>query len=99
MSMDPGKYQNGRTPEEEGAVNPPWTPPPPQTKVTIVGKNDVCHWEHLVGPFLVRGGDFGRGQFCGENFGFQIGAGIFPAKFFARLGPVIWALLAMREIV
>ena len=28
------------------------TPPPPQTKVTIVGKNEIDHWEHLVGPFL-----------------------------------------------
>ena len=31
-------------------------PPPPllQTKVTIVGKNELYFWETLVGPFLVR---------------------------------------------
>ena len=27
-------------------------PPPPKTKVTIVGKNEICHWEDLVGTFL-----------------------------------------------
>ena len=32
---------------------PPWTPPP-QTKVTIVGKNEIYRWENLVGPFLVH---------------------------------------------
>ena len=29
------------------------TPPPP-TKVTIVGKNEVYHWENLVGPFVIH---------------------------------------------
>ena len=29
-------------------------PPPPKTKVTTVGKNDIYHWKHLVGPFLVH---------------------------------------------
>ena len=31
-------------------------PPPltPQTKVTIVGQNEICNGEDLVGPFLVR---------------------------------------------
>ena len=29
-------------------------PPPLQTKVTIVGKNEIYHWENLVGPFLVH---------------------------------------------
>ena len=33
-------------------VTPPWTPPP-KIKVTIVGKNEIYHWENLVGPFLV----------------------------------------------
>ena len=28
------------------------------------------------------GGAFARGQFCGENFAFQIGDEIFPAEFF-----------------
>ena len=29
-------------------------PPPTQSKVTIVGKNEICHSENLVGPFLVH---------------------------------------------
>ena len=30
----------------------PLGPPPPlQTKVTIVGENEIYHWKHLVGPF------------------------------------------------
>ena len=29
-----------------------------------------------------EGGEFGRGNFRGENCGFQMGAEIFPAKFF-----------------
>ena len=29
-------------------------PPPPQTKVTIVGQNEIYRWENLVGPFLVH---------------------------------------------
>ena len=29
-------------------------PPPPQTKVTIVGKNEIYNWENLIGPFLVH---------------------------------------------
>ena len=28
--------------------------PPSQTKVTIVGKNEIYDWENLVGPFLVH---------------------------------------------
>ena len=32
----------------------PLNPLPPQTKVTIVGKNEIYNWENLVGPFLVR---------------------------------------------
>ena len=28
--------------------------PPPLTKVTIVGKNEIYNWENLVGPFLAR---------------------------------------------
>ena len=31
----------------------PWTPRP-QTKGTIVGKDEVYHWENLVGPDLVH---------------------------------------------
>ena len=27
--------------------------PPPQTKVTIAARNEICDWESLVGPFLV----------------------------------------------
>ena len=27
-------------------------PPPPKTKVTIVGKNGIYRWENLIGPFL-----------------------------------------------
>ena len=30
------------------------TPPPFQTLVTIVGKNEINRWENLVGPFLVH---------------------------------------------
>ena len=30
---------------------PPWTP---QIKVTIMGKNEICHPENLVAPFLVH---------------------------------------------
>ena len=33
------------------ADNHRWTPPP-QTKVTIVGKNDIYRWASLVGPFF-----------------------------------------------
>ena len=29
-------------------------PPPPRTKVTIVGKNEIYHWENLIGQFLVH---------------------------------------------
>ena len=29
-------------------------PPPPETKVTIVGKNEICKMENLMGPFLVH---------------------------------------------
>ena len=46
-------------PQEEGGVPVPG-PPPPQTKVIIVGNNEVYHWENLVGPFLVH-----------QNFGSQ----------------------------
>ena len=38
--------------EQAGGVIP--LPPPPLTKVTIVGKNDIYHWKHLVGPVLVH---------------------------------------------
>ena len=27
-------------------------PPPPRTKVTIVGRNEICFWENLIGPFF-----------------------------------------------
>ena len=30
------------------------SPPPPPTKVTIVGENEICKRENLVGPFLVH---------------------------------------------
>ena len=33
---------------------PPKPPPPLQTKVIIVGKNEICNWENLIGPFLVH---------------------------------------------
>ena len=32
----------------------PSPPPPPRTKVAIVGKNETYHRENLVGPFLVH---------------------------------------------
>ena len=32
----------------------PWTRPPPQTKVTIAGKNKIDQRENLVRPFLVH---------------------------------------------
>ena len=31
---------------------PPLEPPPPPTKVTIVGKNEIYRWGNLVGPFF-----------------------------------------------
>ena len=31
---------------------PPWTPHP-ETKVTIVGKAEICNRENLIGPFLL----------------------------------------------
>ena len=34
-----------------GGVPLPWTPPPPKTKVTIVGRNEIYHWEILLGHF------------------------------------------------
>ena len=37
----------------EGAPPPPRTPPL-QTKVTIVGKNEIYRWENFVGPFLLH---------------------------------------------
>ena len=33
---------------------PPLPPPPSQTKVTIVGKNEIYHWKNLVGPLLMH---------------------------------------------
>ena len=52
---------------------------------------DVCHGlaqalEEALRylPTKLVGGDFGRGQFRAENFGFQMGAEIFPANFFLR---------------
>ena len=33
---------------------PPPLRPCPQTKGTVVGDNDICRWESLVGPFLVH---------------------------------------------
>ena len=38
--------------KEEGP--PPPRTPPPKTKVTIVGKNEICNRENLVGRFLVH---------------------------------------------
>ena len=38
-------------------------PPPPQTKVTIVGKNEIYHWQNLVPPFLVHNFLGPRGRF------------------------------------
>ena len=35
-------------------ASPPPGPPAPQTKVTIVGKKEICNGEDLVGPFLVH---------------------------------------------
>ena len=35
-------------------VNPSLDPPPPQTKATIVGKNEIYNRENLIGPFLVQ---------------------------------------------
>ena len=49
----PRKYYNGCTPQERGGVTPPPPgTPPPQTKGTISGKNEIYRWENLIGPFL-----------------------------------------------
>ena len=42
--------------KNQGGGDPsPKTPSsPPQTKVTIVGKNEICNRENLVRPFLVH---------------------------------------------
>ena len=48
----PVKKQQPDGMSHEGVL-PPRTPPPPETKVSIVGKNEVYHWENLVGPFLL----------------------------------------------
>ena len=45
-----GACFNGFTPEEEGGD----PPPPLQTKVTTVGKNEIYKRENLPGPFLVH---------------------------------------------
>ena len=37
-----------------GRPPPPPHGDPPPTKVTIVGKDEIYHWEHLVGPFSVH---------------------------------------------
>ena len=42
-----GQYWDGRAPQEV-------TPPPPQTKGTVVGNKEMCRWGNVVGPFLVR---------------------------------------------
>ena len=38
----------------EGGGSPKTPSPPPQTKVTIVGKNEIYNRENLVRPFLVH---------------------------------------------
>ena len=52
----------GLFPAEGAAAGLPHEDPPPpthtwtpalQTKVTIVGKNEIYRWENLIGPFLV----------------------------------------------
>ena len=37
-----------------GGASPQTPSPPPQTKVTIVGKNEIYNRENLVRPFLVH---------------------------------------------
>ena len=43
-----GQYWDGRAPQEVPS------PPPPQTKGTVVGNNEMCRWENPIGPFLVH---------------------------------------------
>ena len=43
------------TPIGGAPSSPSWTsPPPPQIKVTIAGKNEIYKRENLIGPFLVQ---------------------------------------------
>ena len=37
-----------------GGGIPPSLDPPPPTKVTVVGKNEIYNRQNLVGPFLVH---------------------------------------------
>ena len=37
-----------------GGLPPPLPTPPPKTKGTIVGKNEIYNWENLVRQFLVH---------------------------------------------
>ena len=57
-----------------GGTRYPLSPPPP--------KRCRVHTEGVGG-----GGNSGRGNFCGESYGFLIGAEIFPTNLFARPGP------------
>ena len=41
-----GLRESGQQPEGEE--------PPPQAKVTLVGKREMCRWENMVGPVLVH---------------------------------------------
>ena len=45
-----GGHVNGRTPSEDGGGTPPDTPPP-QTRGTIAGTNEIYNRENRVGPF------------------------------------------------
>ena len=50
-----GQYWNGCTPYRGSqGVSHPWNPPPPQTKVTIVGKKGIYKRESLFGLFLAQ---------------------------------------------
>ena len=55
----PVKEQQPDGMSHRGVPPPPLDPPPPQTKGTIVGRNEIYRWETLVRPFLVH--KFGLG--------------------------------------
>ena len=56
VEVAPGRLRIIKNHGGGGGGAPPQTPSPPspQTKVTIVGKNDIYDWGNLVGPLLVH---------------------------------------------
>ena len=49
-----GVFRMIKTQAGGGGGSPKTPSPPPQTKVTIVGRNETYNWENLVEPFLVH---------------------------------------------